>query len=175
MLLKVGAHRLVLIFLTDLSHWHYFSCFLIRINLFLNRASLRNLRVRVGEYNLYQAELGHTSQDLAAEKFIQHPRFGFPKRLSNDIGLVKIAADIPLSSYAVPACLPSSADKGLYESGKNGTVAGWGYIRELRLGEHSFHGDSLTVGREKRQNWVSVSLLRFFSTSYLKQLFADDR
>ncbi|CAN7983262.1 unnamed protein product, partial [Ixodes hexagonus] len=99
----------------------------------LQRASLRSLRIRVGEYHLYQAELGHSSQDLAAEKFLVHPQFGSPKRLSNDIGLVKLAADIPLGSYAVPACLPPPGDRRLYAAGKNGTVAGWGYVRELRL------------------------------------------
>lgn len=105
------------------------------------RASLRSLRIRVGEYNLYQAELGHTSQDLVAERFLVHPRFGSPKRLSNDIGLVKLASEVPLSSYAVPACLPSPGDKRLYAAGKNGTVAGWGYVRELRLGEQPTHAE----------------------------------
>ncbi|XP_040355567.2 serine protease 33-like [Ixodes scapularis] len=108
----------------------------------LQRASLRSLRIRVGEYNLYQAELGHTSQDLVAERFLVHPRFGSPKRLSNDIGLVKLASEVPLSSYAVPACLPSPGDKRLYAAGKNGTVAGWGYVRELRL--DSFGDDRLS-------------------------------
>ncbi|KAH6930000.1 hypothetical protein HPB50_007940 [Hyalomma asiaticum] len=102
----------------------------------LQRATLRNLRVRVGEYHLYQAESGHSSLDLAPEKLLLHPLFGQPKRLSNDIGLLRLASDIPLGAFAVPACLPSASDRSLYASGKNGTVAGWGYVRELRLGEH---------------------------------------
>ncbi|XP_064470199.1 venom protease-like [Ornithodoros turicata] len=107
----------------------------------LQRATLRSLRVRVGEYHLLRSESGHRSVDLAPEKFVLHPEFGFPKRLNNDIGLLKVAADIPLSEYAVPACLPGASSRELYLGGKNGTVAGWGYVRELRL--DNFGGDSL--------------------------------
>lgn len=123
----------------------------------LQRATLRNLRVRVGEYHLYQAELGHSSLDLAPEKLLLHPMFGQPKRLSNDIGLLRLASDIPLGEFAVPACLPSASDRSLYASGKNGTVAGWGYVRELRL--DSFKDDSLSTYMTDVLQKVEVQLM----------------
>lgn len=123
----------------------------------LQRATLRNLRVRVGEYHLYQAELGHSSLDLAPEKLLLHPMFGQPKRLSNDIGLLRLASDIPLGEFAVPACLPSASDRSLYASGKNGTVAGWGYVRELRL--DSFKDESLSTYMTDVLQKVEVQLM----------------
>ncbi|XP_065283434.1 serine protease 33-like [Dermacentor albipictus] len=123
----------------------------------LQRATLRNLRVRVGEYHLYQAELGHSSQDLAPEKLLLHPLFGQPKRLSNDIGLLRLASDIPMGAFAVPACLPSPSDRSLYAAGKNGTVAGWGYVRELRL--DSFKDESLSAYMTDVLQKVEVQLM----------------
>lgn len=125
------------------------------------RATLRNMRVRVGEYHLYQAELGHSSLDLVPEKLLLHPLFGQPKRLSNDIGLLRVSSDIPMGAFAVPACLPSAAaDRRLYAPGRNGTVAGWGYVRELRLGEHRAPGDS------RAGSAVASALLPGFSPAH---------
>ncbi|KAK8763151.1 hypothetical protein V5799_034239 [Amblyomma americanum] len=121
------------------------------------RATLRNLRVRVGEYHLYQAELGHSSLDLAPEKLLLHPLFGQPKRLSNDIGLLRLASDIPLGAFVAPACLPSTSDRRLYSAGKNGTVAGWGYVRELRL--DSFKDESLSAYMTDVLQKVEVQLM----------------
>ncbi|KAH9368791.1 hypothetical protein HPB48_012436 [Haemaphysalis longicornis] len=122
------------------------------------RATLRNMRVRVGEYHLYQAELGHSSLDLVPEKLLLHPQFGQPKRLSNDIGLLRVSSDIPMGAFAVPACLPSAAaDRRLYAPGRNGTVAGWGYVRELRL--DSFKDESLSAYMTEVLQKVEVQLM----------------
>jgi len=60
---------------------------------------------------------------------ITHKNYNYPKHLSNDIALLKLAEDVNLSTYT-PACLPPS---GADYTGQNGRVYGWGSLRSCPL------------------------------------------
>lgn len=45
------------------------------------------------------------AQTLNVKEIFQHPQYD-PKKLNNDIGLLKLDALVPLSEYILPICLP---------------------------------------------------------------------
>merc|ERR1712203_1075277 len=90
------------------------------------------VKVRVGEYDAsgYKSPEKVQHDEYLVNSFIKHPRFD-PKRLSNDIAILRLTQRINLNNpYVNTACLPSCRDQFGYQF-NNGTgvrcwVAGWG-------------------------------------------------
>ncbi|GIX80985.1 serine proteinase stubble [Caerostris extrusa] len=89
--------------------------------------SARHFTVRVGEYDLTKPETDHIEKDYSVEKIHLHPDLYRPKRYNNDIALLKLHKPIEYNGYSWPTCLPDNDDDF---SGQEGTVIGWGFMKE---------------------------------------------
>ncbi|XP_015905531.1 trypsin-1-like [Parasteatoda tepidariorum] len=89
--------------------------------------SAKHFTVRVGEYDLSQAETNHSESDYRVEKIFKHPKLYQPRRYNNDIALLKLMKPIGYESYVWPACLPDHEEDF---SGQQGTIMGWGFLQE---------------------------------------------
>lgn len=69
--------------------------------------------------------------DLHVEHFIAHPQYNESARnKANDIGLVRLSADVKYSEFVRPICLPSVVKLGRSSADKLLLASGWG--RTLR-------------------------------------------
>ncbi|GFT85848.1 serine protease filzig [Nephila pilipes] len=89
--------------------------------------SPKHFTVRVGEYDLTKPETSHKEADYQVEKITLHPDLYRPKRYNHDIALLKLVRPIDYDNYVWPTCLPDSSDDF---SGQEGTVMGWGFLKE---------------------------------------------
>merc|ERR1719318_1012129 len=78
--------------------------------------------IRTGEYN--RAILEGTEQEYDVEKIITHPDYD-PRKLNNDIALLKLKSPVMFDKYRAPVCLPSLPPK----VGDNCTITGWGKMK----------------------------------------------
>jgi len=92
----------------------------------------RVVKVRVGEYDAsaFKSPEAQKHEEYTISKIIKHPQFD-PKRLRNDIAILRVNQRINLNHpYVNAACLPSCDNQFDYQF-SNGTgvrcwVAGWG-------------------------------------------------
>merc|ERR1712080_75433 len=85
----------------------------------------KDYTVRVGEW--YLNEEGDTEKDIAITEVNVHHRYGWPKRFSHDIALLKLAEPVDFSGpYVGPACLPPFGKD--YRGTKNCILSGWGLV-----------------------------------------------
>ncbi|EEC01126.1 secreted salivary gland peptide, putative, partial [Ixodes scapularis] len=54
----------------------------------------RYFTVRLGEYNVREAEPDHAIQDIRLVRYVIHPQYSVPKRYNNDIALLELSKDI---------------------------------------------------------------------------------
>jgi len=82
--------------------------------------------VRLGDYNIQSDDDGAFPIDIDVKWKKTHERFN-SKTLENDISLLKLIEQVPLSETILPICLPLS-DETQYKNwtGLYGTVVGWG-------------------------------------------------
>ncbi|KAM8905365.1 coagulation factor VII [Spinachia spinachia] len=89
---------------------------------------VRFLEVVAGEHNTEVLE--GTEQRLQVSQVITHQNYS-KITVDHDVALLRLAAPVRYSTYAVPACLPSRqlAERELWAVGLH-TVSGWGRISE---------------------------------------------
>ncbi|KAM7312924.1 brain-specific serine protease 4 [Ixodes scapularis] len=88
----------------------------------------RYFTVRLGEYNVREAEPDHAIQDIRLVRYVIHPQYSVPKRYNNDIALLELSKDIEFNRYVIPICLPSTT---INLTGRSATIAGWGNIKDV--------------------------------------------
>lgn len=84
--------------------------------------------VRIGDLNLKRDDDGAHPVQLEVESRIIHPGYN-SSEFVNDIAIVRLAEEVPISEYVYPICLPASEalrSKNFYRSFP--FVAGWGAI-----------------------------------------------
>ncbi|XP_068623972.1 chymotrypsin-like elastase family member 2A [Battus philenor] len=89
------------------------------------------LNVVLGKYNIAGGDL--EAQEKTVEEIIVHENYD-PKKLDNDIALLKLGTKVTFGSYVQPACLwfPGAVEK-LPNRDIVGTVIGWGFDQNNAL------------------------------------------
>lgn len=85
--------------------------------------------VKLGTYKYYDnAETGEVVRDV--DVIHKHPKYGTPKRYSNDISLIHIkGGPVNYTDHIQPICIPRSVADVVLE-GKLAYVTGWGSVSE---------------------------------------------
>ncbi|TDG95919.1 hypothetical protein EPR50_G00243920 [Perca flavescens] len=119
----------------------------------LEDTEARFLKVVAGEHNTQLAE--GSEQWIQVSQIIVHENY-VKRTADNDIGLLRLAAPIVYTPYAVPACLPTRplAERVLWAVAKH-TVSGWG--RRSENGPTSTVLRRLAVPRIRTQVCVEES------------------
>ncbi|XP_035493644.1 coagulation factor VII isoform X2 [Scophthalmus maximus] len=119
----------------------------------LEDTEVRFLQVVAGEHNTVEDE--GTEQLVQVVEIIMHEKY-VPRTADNDIALLRLAAPIVYTPYAVPACLPTRplAERGLWAVSLH-TVSGWGRRGELGPTSHILR--RLKVPRIRTQQCVEDS------------------
>ncbi|GFY62964.1 testisin [Trichonephila inaurata madagascariensis] len=93
----------------------------------VKRYSARYFRVRQGAHVITKD--GFLPQvDIHVAEVSIHPKFGMPRRYSNDLALLRLKKPFTFDTFTQPICLPDPDQD--YE-GRNGTVVGWGWMNEI--------------------------------------------
>ncbi|KAK9509067.1 hypothetical protein O3M35_006466 [Rhynocoris fuscipes] len=89
--------------------------------------SLTLTKVRVGDLDLDEsARDGANPVDVNVERAIAHPQYS-PTKYTDDIAVVRLERDVPLSKNIQPICLPKLPElRQMDWTGKNLFIAGWG-------------------------------------------------
>jgi len=93
----------------------------------MSSSDVRNLKVRLGEYNIKQS--GETTiWESKAARVVRHKEFS-QQTLYKDVAIITMAESVPASlTHVRPICMDSGTGKSY--AGKTATVTGWGSIRE---------------------------------------------
>ena len=113
-----------------------------------------DMLVLLGAHNLNDED--NEKRYVEIIKKVVHPDYNTPTVLNNDIGLVKLKADLnAFTKFVSPLCLPSIGDTGFGTSaygngsgsvldtsgldivGRSATVLGWGVINDRK--KYIFH------------------------------------
>merc|ERR1739844_519008 len=84
---------------------------------------MTNLRVIVGEHNVFCDGVNEGGKVINVKKATMHPDYN-KKTMDNDIAVLGLAEELTFTDKIKPACLPSSATKDF--SGTASTISGWG-------------------------------------------------
>ncbi|XP_030639724.1 complement C1s subcomponent [Chanos chanos] len=84
---------------------------------------------------------------MESEKIIIHPKYHKvgragedPPSYDNDIALIKLSDRVKLGPNLLPVCLPTNKD-GRAMEGKDGTISGFGAVKENRLSRYLLYGN----------------------------------
>merc|ERR1712076_236535 len=84
---------------------------------------MTNLRVIVGEHNVFCDGVNEGGKVINVKKATMHPDYN-KKTTDNDIAVLELSEELTFTDKVKPACLPSSASKDY--SGTASTISGWG-------------------------------------------------
>merc|ERR1719275_172118 len=84
---------------------------------------MTNLRVVVGEHNVFCDGVNEGGKVINVKKGTMHPNYN-KKTMDNDIAVLELSEELTFTDKIKPACLPSSATKDF--SGTASTISGWG-------------------------------------------------
>merc|ERR1712226_1041307 len=84
---------------------------------------MTNLRVIVGEHNVFCDGVNEGGKVINVKKATMHPDYN-KKTMDNDIAVLELSEELTFTDKVKPACLPSSASKDY--SGTASTISGWG-------------------------------------------------
>merc|ERR1711990_108532 len=84
---------------------------------------MTNLRVVVGEHNVFCDGVNEGGKVINVKKATMHPDYN-KKTTDNDIAVLELSEELTFTDKVKPACLPSSASKDY--SGTASTISGWG-------------------------------------------------
>merc|ERR1711953_61259 len=84
---------------------------------------MTNLRVIVGEHNVFCDGVNEGGKVINVKKATMHPDYN-KKTTDNDIAVLELSEELTFTDKIRPACLPSSATKDY--SGTASTISGWG-------------------------------------------------
>merc|ERR1712001_239146 len=84
---------------------------------------MTNLRVIVGEHNVFCDGVNEGGKVISVKKATMHPDYN-KKTMDNDIAVLELSEELTFTDKIKPACLPSSATKDF--SGTASTISGWG-------------------------------------------------
>ncbi|GFS82969.1 plasma kallikrein [Nephila pilipes] len=96
----------------------------------VKRYSARYFRVRQGE-SAVSVDKFLPEIDIHVAEVSIHPKFGMPRRYSNDLALLRLKKPFTFDAFSQPICLPDP-DQDL--EGRNATVVGWGWMNEIEKG-----------------------------------------
>ena len=86
-------------------------------------SQMTNLRVIVGEHNVFCDGVNEGGKVINVKKATMHPDYN-KKTMDNDIAVLELSEELTFTDKVKPACLPSSATKDY--SGTASTISGWG-------------------------------------------------
>jgi len=117
----------------------------------------KRFMIRVGDWHRLSED--GTESDLEVDSIYVHGGWNIPKRLYNDIALVKLAKKADLSGpYVGPACIPPKGKD--YRDHKNCFLSGWGLIEPPlsdKLADNLQKAEGTIWGREAlRKVWGSA-------------------
>merc|ERR1711910_144666 len=84
---------------------------------------MTNLRVIVGEHNVFCDGINEGGKVINVKKATMHPDYN-KKTMDNDIAVLELSEELTFTDKIRPACLPSSETKDY--SGSASTISGWG-------------------------------------------------
>lgn len=92
---------------------------------FESETSIRNLKVRVGDFNIKKKwDWAESEHDTTIKQIIKHEAYEWDT-LANDIALIEMAECLPeFTQFASPICLPTSTTQ--FGANDCCTMAGWG-------------------------------------------------
>ena len=94
----------------------------------LSPGQASKLVVRLGRHHVHQSQAGDVSRRVV--RTLIHPEFQPAPRFYNDIAVLRLSQEVPLSSTVQPICLPSPGGGRGSLAGETGLVLGWGRTRE---------------------------------------------
>merc|ERR1711953_1270882 len=86
-------------------------------------SKMTNLRVIVGEHNVFCDGVNEGGKVINVKKATMHPDYN-KKTTDNDIAVLELSEELTFTDKIRPACLPSSETKDY--SGSASTISGWG-------------------------------------------------
>ena len=89
---------------------------------FISRLSADEIRLRLGDYDIYSNNELQLHVDRMVKTVFIHPKWN-DKTMENDIALLKLSLPVHFSPTVIPICISDDSND---LAGQNATVTGWG-------------------------------------------------